>query len=744
MATRDVFSEDELAQLRAFPEPARAELIRFFTLAPADEAFVRKFRDRKNVLDAAVQLCTLPWLGFVPDEVAAAPAAVAARLSEKLGIPVGELRGYGARGQTRTDHLREVAAHLGWHQVDGPRWKDLEEFLFARAMEHDSAKLLFRQACEYLSSSRLVRPGVVKILERVATARDRARDETWARMEPMLTERRCAELDAMLVPDPVLGRTRLTWLGNGPVAATPASVKAELEKLAYLRGMDADTLDLSVLPAERRRFLAGLGRRLTAQNIARRDDDRRYPILLTLVAESAVDVLDEVLLLFDQALSGRETAARERLTQVLAERARGGEDRQALLDDILKIVLDQDVVDDQVGRRLRADVGHERMRVAWEARRERLPRDHGHLALMDASMAYLRQFVPDVLAAVRFAGGPSMDDLLQAVGILAGLYATKARKVPDGAPGSFVPARWAGYLEKATRDGDVTAYRHYWELCVLMALRDGLRSGTSTSPDRAGTPTRPRSSSPRSSGSRSGWSSATSFAGLRRRPTPWRWRTTSCTRRCRTWRPSSPEAAGRARSASVPTGSWSSRRLPPRMSRPRAEALRDELGVMLPRVPIASVLVEVDARTGFTDRLVHAGGKVTRPPDLRRNLLYVIIAEATNMGLGAMAESCGIPYDVLAWTAEWYFRAETLEAANAAIVNYHHRLPMTRAFGTGTLVLIGRAAVPGQGQVANGPAPVPLLRPRPGHLHLHPRVRPALDLRHQDHRGDLAGEPVRA
>jgi hypothetical protein len=63
----------------------------------------------------------------------------------------------------------------------------------------------------------------------------------------------------------------------------------------------------------------------------------------------------------------------------------------------------------------------------------------------------------------------------------------------------------------------------------------------------------------------------------------------------------------------------------------------------------------------------------------------VIIAEATNMGLGAKAESCGVPYDVLAWTAEWYFRAETLEAANAAIVNYHHRLPMTQAFGTGTL-----------------------------------------------------------
>lgn len=306
-----------------------------------------------------------------------------------------------------------MAAYLGWRQVDGPRWKDLEEFLFARALEHDSPKLLFR----------------------------------------------------------------LAWLGTGPTSPTPAAVKGELEKLAYLRGMDAHTLDLSVLPAERRRFLAGLGRRLTAQNLARRDDDRRYPILLTLAAQSAVDVLDEVLLLFDQALSGREATAREKLTEVLAERARTGEDRQVLLDDILAIVLDPDVADDQVGGRLRRDVGHGRMRAAHEARRERLPRDHGHLAMMDASMSYLRQFVPDVLAAVGFAGGPGMDDLLQAIEILARLHAARARKVPDGAPDSFVPTRWAGYLEKAVKNGDVTAYRHYWELCVLVALRDGLRSG---------------------------------------------------------------------------------------------------------------------------------------------------------------------------------------------------------------------------------------------------------------------------
>ena len=81
MATRDVFSADELAQLRGFPEIGRAELIRFFMLTPADEEFVRRFRDKRNVLGAAVQLCTLPWLGFVPDDVPSAPASHARRTS---------------------------------------------------------------------------------------------------------------------------------------------------------------------------------------------------------------------------------------------------------------------------------------------------------------------------------------------------------------------------------------------------------------------------------------------------------------------------------------------------------------------------------------------------------------------------------------------------------------------------------------------------------------------------------------
>jgi hypothetical protein len=103
----------------------------------------------------------------------------------------------------------------------------------------------------------------------------------------------------LLIVDPDLGCTPLRWLETGPTTSSPTAVKIELAKLAYLRKLDAHPLDLSMLPAERRRFLANLGRRLTGQALARREAERRYPILLALSAESAVDVLDEVVFLFD-------------------------------------------------------------------------------------------------------------------------------------------------------------------------------------------------------------------------------------------------------------------------------------------------------------------------------------------------------------------------------------------------------------------------------------------------------------
>ena len=626
MATR-LFSDAHLEQLRSFPDIDRDQLIRFFTLTPADVAFIDPGRGRGpgDRLGLAVQLCTLPWLGFVPDEMTAAPAAAVRRLAERLRVDPGVLAGYGRRGQTRTDHLRLVAGYLGWHQAPPGtvRDKELRQFLVDRAMEHDSPALLFNLAAGYLIAAKVIRPGLVTLMELIGWARAAATSLTHRKVAHLLTPQLTSDLDRLLMVDAGLGRTRLAWLNERITEATAAAVNTTAERLRYLRALDAHNLDLSMLPAERRRFLASVGRRSTSQALERREPQRRYPILLALVGQSAIDVLDELIAVFDQAISARESHAKVKTDKQLSERARNGEARQLLLDVILPVLADPSVPDDQVGGILRDKIG---MQLLRETQSERWtpPADHGQLSALDASYAYLRQFAPQVLATVGFQGGPGTAELMQALTILRQLNAVGGRKVPDDAPAGFVPRRYADYLSQAQRAGDVTAYRHYWELCVLLAVRDGLRSGDIYVP-----------------GSRR-YADPSSYLF-----TPAQWamkRSEFCVLAGKSNDAVEALEQGKAELdaalgnledvlASASSKGVGAVRLddegnlviPPLSAEDipaEARALKEELAGMLPFAPVASVLIELDHRTGFLDCFAHPGGRASRPARPRPSATY--------------------------------------------------------------------------------------------------------------------------
>ncbi|MCA2229356.1 DUF4158 domain-containing protein [Nonomuraea aurantiaca] len=250
MSTR-MFSEDQLERLRSYPDIGRDDLIRYFTLTPADVAFVDPGRGRGPAvrLSLAVQLATLPWLGFVPDRVSAAPPVAVARLAERLGIDPDVLAEYGQREQTRSDHLRLVAGYLGRKSAPAgsTAMKELEQFLLDRAMEHDSPTLLINLATEYLMAAKTIRPGVTTLAKMVASARTGATALTWEKVAHLLTGERRGDLDRLLMYDAGLKMTRLAWLIKAATDASATSVKTAIEKPIYLRNMDARTLDMSAL-----------------------------------------------------------------------------------------------------------------------------------------------------------------------------------------------------------------------------------------------------------------------------------------------------------------------------------------------------------------------------------------------------------------------------------------------------------------------------------------------------------------
>ncbi|MEV4249985.1 DUF4158 domain-containing protein [Streptosporangium canum] len=172
----------------------------------------------------ALQLCTLPWLGFVPEDLRGAPRAAVIRLAHQLTVHPGVLDFYGRRPQTRSDHLRLVAGYLGWSQPKpgSVPMKELERFLLDRAMEHDAPSLLFGLAREYLIAAKVIRPGLFALMDMVGTARAAAGELTSQKVGPLLTPKMRGDLDALLEPVAQLrGMTRLNWLTTPAVEATP-------------------------------------------------------------------------------------------------------------------------------------------------------------------------------------------------------------------------------------------------------------------------------------------------------------------------------------------------------------------------------------------------------------------------------------------------------------------------------------------------------------------------------------------
>jgi TnpA family transposase len=114
------------------------------------------------------------------------------------------------------------------------------------------------------------------------------------------------------------------------------------------------------------------------------------------------------------------------------------------------------------------------------------------------------------------------------------------------------------------------------------------------------------------------------------------------------------------------------------------KTLRGLIESSLPRVRIEDLLLEVDAETHFTRAFRPLGGYEPRSERLYPALLAALIAHGTNLGIAAMGQSAqGITVDMLQHVTRWFLREDTIKAANAALINFHHQLPISRIWGEG-------------------------------------------------------------
>ena len=259
-------SEAERLRFNSFPSDLSGEdLIGFFTLSRTDLLQIPANASTANRLGFALQLVLLRFLGFHLSELSSVPSAIIDFAASQIEVESDQFSFYGEREQTRSDHQRQIEKYLGYRSATQDDLKFVTEWLTMRSLEHDRPILLLQLLCEHLQSERIVRPGLTILAKIVGAARERAEQEIYRMLTPLLDEFQTQELNKLLKPSEPNRLSPLVWLRNSATSNTPQTILEALIKFNRLQQWKVGEWDLSFLNPNRRKQLAQIGFRSTAQ-----------------------------------------------------------------------------------------------------------------------------------------------------------------------------------------------------------------------------------------------------------------------------------------------------------------------------------------------------------------------------------------------------------------------------------------------------------------------------------------------
>jgi len=671
----------ELERLISYPkEISEWDLGRFFTLTGGDLKAVERQRGDNNRLGFALQLCTLRYLGFIPDTFPGPTDAVVRLLALQLGVSGNAIDGYGQREQTLSDHLSQAMTHLGYRRSSVIDMTELEDWLSERALEHDQPAFLLRTAAEKMRWNCILRPGLTSLTRLVSAARERARQATFELVSPILSPTVKQFLDSLLELKDDSPRTTLTWLQQMPNAHTSTQIIVTLEKIQFLQGTGIPDWNLSTINPNRLKFLANIGARATNQQLQRTSEKRRYPILIAFLKQSYLEFADVVVDLFDACLWECHNDAKRELDEKRLKAARSTNETLRTYGEIAKIIINDQIPDVSVRKQVFTQFNTDRLRQVIKETEDLIrPSNDEAVDLFANRYSHIRRFSPKFLAAFTFQSHRKPDPLLEAINILKELDVSGCRAVPEDAPIDFLSDAWRDYV--IGQNGRID--RRYYELAVLWELRRALRSGDV-------------------------------FSGHGRRYAdpgsylipPEKWPALRPEVARLTMTPLSGEIRLQEREHELKnlakrvealhadkdswlrqeSGRWVLTAFEGKERPESADLLEKAITERLPRINITDLIIEVDQWTGFSRHFQHQSPETITPDEIDLKCIYaVILSQGGNFDISQISRSSGLPYHHLVYTSTWFLRDETLRKANKALVDYHYGLDISQLWGSGTL-----------------------------------------------------------
>jgi len=674
-----VLSPRSRRSFTALPEePSEEELARDWTLSESDRAEVWRCRGDEHRRRFAVQLCMLRQYGRFLEDYARVPVKILNHLGRQLQLPPVLSLSTPDRPATESAQQQRIRAYLGYQPFDEEARSRLEDHLRMQVAQAVLPSQLLQQAEDFLRFWKIILPSPSTLGRLAAAVGSTGRQEILDRIAARLTEPIAEAIDNLLTLEEGAGHSPLFDFKAYPPEATPALILSYLERCSRLESIGVSQIDLGGFSSPLIEHLSQLARKYDVQALKRFSPATRHAMLACLLSDAEKTLLDHVVTMNEQYLTGlcrRSRHAFEERHREFRKRAKKGVET---LLQAMEIVLDSRPADGHLLDFLYRQIDEPALREAMEACREfKRLEERGYQDELRARHHHLGRYLPGFLK-LPFQAEPGSEKLLAAIELARELEASQKRLLPADTPLDFIPAAWHAALER--KDGTID--RSLWETGLALAVRDALRSGALYLP-------RSRHH--------------VSFSHLIYSDDRWEQERKGAYEQLALFSEGDQvvahltkefedvarkTAAGMSanRFASISEGRLKLHRRDALELSDRVLKLRRLIETSLPPVRIEALLREVDSWCGFSREFRPLIDAPTRAGNLYPTLLAALIAHGTNLGMAAMGQSApGISVDMLQYVSRWFLREETLKAANAVLVNYHHRLPLSAVWGSGTL-----------------------------------------------------------
>jgi len=680
----DFLTSEQKARYGQFAgEPNEVQLARYFHLDEADLAFIRQRRGQQNRFGVALQLGCARFLGGFLADLSTVPTSVQRFVARQLTIQdIATLSSYGQRETTRREHTALIRHQYQYREFKWPWSFRLSRLLYTRSwISNERPSLLFDLATSWLIQHKILLPGATTLTRLISEIRERATHRLWQKLSALPTPLQAAQLETLLEVPEGSRTSRFDRYRKGPVTISGPAFNEAVDRYLGLNAFGMQTLDFAGIPPVRFKNIARHSGMISMHKIARMPTTQRIAILLAFTKAYEIIALDEALDVLDLLITSIAGEAK-RLGQKRRLRTMKDLDKSALaLAEVCALILNDSMTDNQlrsaIFEKMPPDKLAESIATVHQLAR---PFNDNFKDEMVEQYGRVRRFLPKLLNDIEFKAAPAGKATLDAHQFLADLLVSRKPLLID-APLNIVSRPW----KHLVFDTNGRVIKRGYTLCFLDKLQDSLRRRDVyvENSDRWGDPR------------------AKMLQGRE-------WQANRI-QVCRSLgHPLNPQDAITGLVNQLDTayqqvganfdankavalelsGKRTTLTITPfdKLDEPSSlTLLSQQVEGLLPSVDLTELLLEIHAHTGFADEFTHVSESNARAEDLITSICAVLLAEACNIGLEPLVKHQvpALTRHRLSWVKQNYLRAETLENANAKLVDYQSTLSLARQWGGG-------------------------------------------------------------